>query len=84
MLVGLLISICIICCTRRGDQKIPHARDVRRKETLEHILCECLVLEKIKMQTLGFARVDPDQIKEARRSSIVALGKRTGLLNSSL
>ncbi len=52
------------------------------KETLEHILCECLVLEKIRMQTLGLARMDPDQIKEARLSSIVALGKGAGLLNS--
>ncbi len=27
-------------------------------ETSEHILCECLVLEKIRMQTLCFARMD--------------------------
>ncbi len=52
------------------------------KETLEHILRDCLVLEKIRMQTLGFARMDPDQIKEARLISIVAFGKGDGLPNS--
>ncbi len=30
------------------------------KEKLEHILCECPVLEKIRMQTLGFVRKDPN------------------------
>ncbi len=52
------------------------------KETSVHILCECPVLEKIRMQTLGFVRMDPEQIKEARQSAIVALGKGAGLLNS--
>ncbi len=33
------------------------------KETSEHILCECF--EKIRIQNLGFARRDPNQIKEA-------------------
>ncbi len=54
------------------------------KETLEHILCECMVLKKIKMRTLGFARMDPDRIKEARLSCIVAFGKGTGLPNRPL
>ncbi len=37
---------------------------------LENILSECLVLEKRSMQTLDFARMNPDQIKEARLSSM--------------
>ncbi len=37
---------------------------------------ECPVLEKVRMQTLGFART--------RLSGIVALGKEAGLLNSFL
>ncbi len=51
------------------------------KETSVHILCECPVLEKVRMQTLDFPRMDPEQIKEARLSGIVALGKGAGLLN---
>ncbi len=54
------------------------------KETSVHIVCECPVLEKVRMQTLGCTRVDPEQIKEARLSGIMALGKRVGLLNSPL
>ncbi len=54
------------------------------KETSVHILCECPVLEKLRMQTLGFARMDPEQIKEARVNGIVSLGKGTGFLNSPL
>ncbi len=42
------------------------------------------VLEKLRMQTLGFARMDPEQIKEVSLSGIVALGKGAGLLNSPL
>ncbi len=49
------------------------------KETLVHILCECSALKKIRIQTFGFARMDPDQILEARLSSIIALIKRAGL-----
>ncbi len=60
-------------------------REMRCREgNVEHILCEFLVLEKIGMQTLGFARMDPDQIKEARLSSTVALDKGAGWLNSTL
>ncbi len=33
------------------------------------------MLEKVRMQTLGFARIDPVQIEETRLSGIVALGK---------
>ncbi len=40
------------------------------------------VLEKVRMQTLGFARMDLEQIKGAKLSGIVALGKGAGLLNS--
>ncbi len=52
------------------------------KETSVHILCEWPVLEKVRMQTLGFARVDTEQIKEAKLSGIVVLGKRAELLIS--
>ncbi len=34
------------------------------KETSVHILCECPVLEKVRMHTLGFARMDSEQIKK--------------------
>ncbi len=37
---------------------------------------------KGKDADLGFSRIDPEQIKEARLSGIVALGKGAGLLNS--
>ncbi len=40
------------------------------KESPVHILRECSVLEKVRMQTLGFARMDPEQIKEASLSEI--------------
>ncbi len=40
-----------------------------------HILCKCPVLEKVRMQTLGFDTMNPEQIKEAKLSGIVALGK---------
>ncbi len=50
------------------------------KEMSVHVLCECPVLEKVRMQTLGFARMDPEEVKEARLSGIVAPGKGTGLL----
>ncbi len=56
----------------------------RRKGNVIHILRECPVLEKVKMQTLSFARMDPEQIKEARMSGIVAFGKEAGLLNSPM
>ncbi len=54
------------------------------KETLGHILCECLALEKISMQILDFVRMDTDQIKEVRLSSIVAFGNKVELLNGPL
>ncbi len=54
------------------------------KETSVHILCECPVLEKVRMQIFDFARMDLEQIKDARPSGIVALGKGAGLLNSPL
>ncbi len=44
-------------------------------EALEYILCECLVLENMRIQTLGFARMDPDQMKQTRLSVSVVLGK---------
>ncbi len=56
----------------------------RRKGTSVHILYGCSTLEKLRMQTLGFARMNPEKIKKARLSGIMALGKGAGLLNSSL
>ncbi len=35
---------------------------------------------KVRMQTLGFARMDLEQIKEVRLSGIVGLGNGAGLL----
>ncbi len=50
------------------------------KETSAHSLREYPVLQKIRIQTLGFVRMNPDQvIKEARLSSIVDLGTGNGL-----
>ncbi len=43
-----------------------------------------ILLDKVRMQTLGFTRMDLEQIKEARLSGIVAFGKGAGLLNSRL
>ncbi len=40
------------------------------------------MLEKVRMQTFGFARMDPEQIRAAILSGIVALGKGSGLLNN--
>ncbi len=54
------------------------------KDTLVHILCECLALEKIRIKTFGFARMDSDQIKGTRLSSIMTLNKGAGLLNSPI
>ncbi len=48
------------------------------KETSVHILCECPALEKIRKQNLGLVRMDPEQMKEARLSDIVAVGKGAG------
>ncbi len=49
--------------------KIPSCRRCgAEKETSVHILCECPVLEKVRMQTLGCTRMDPEQIRgEAER-----------------
>ncbi len=53
------------------------------KKMLVHIFCGCPEIEKL-MQTLSFARTDTEQIKEARLSGTMDLGKRAGLLNSLL
>ncbi len=77
MLVGLLtrhINLHYMLRMMRSAKNPSGRRCGVEKETLEHILCECVVLEKIRMHTLGFARMDPDQIKEARLSSIVTFG----------
>ncbi len=57
------------------SKKLPHRRCGTEKEKSGNILCECPALEKIRMQTLCFAGIDPDQIKEAKLSSIMVLGK---------
>ncbi len=54
------------------------------KETSAHILCECPVLEEVRMWTLDFGKMDPEQIKDARLSGIVVLGRGAELLNSPL
>ncbi len=88
MLVGLLTEVYInlhYMLHKMRRAKNPSCRRCdAEKEMLEHILCECLVLEKIKMHTLSYARMDADQIKEMRLNSIVACGKGTGLPNSPL
>ncbi len=88
MLIGLLTGHInlhyMLYKMRRAKSPSCRRRYGAEKEMLEHILCECPVLEKIRMQTLGFARMVLGQIKEARLSSIVAFGKGTGLLNSPL
>ncbi len=67
---------------RRANPPPSCRRCGAEKETSVHILCECPVLEKVRMQTLCFTRMDPEQIKEARLSGIMALGKRVRLLNN--
>ncbi len=54
------------------EGKNPLMQEMRCRKSV-HILCECPVLEKVKMQTLGCTRMHPEQIKEARLSGIMAL-----------
>ncbi len=87
MLVGLLtrrINLHYMLHKIRKANNASCRRCDAEKEMSEHYLCECLVLEKIRRQTFGFARMDTNQIKEVGLSSIVALGKGTILLNSFL
>ncbi len=87
MLVGLLIrhiNLQYMLHKMRRAKISSCRRCGAEKETSVHILCESLELEKVRMQTLSFARTDPKQIKEARLSGIVALGKGARFLNSSL
>ncbi len=82
MLVGLLtghINLQYMLHKMRRAKTLSCRRCGAEKETSVHILCECPVLEKVRMQTLNFARMDPEQIKEARLNGIVALGKGAGL-----
>ncbi len=68
MLVGLLIRHINLqyMLHKMKRAKTPSRRRCgAEKEMLVHILCECSVLEKVRMQTLGFARMDLEQIKEA-------------------
>ncbi len=87
MLVGFLtglINLQYMLHKMRGAKTPLCRRGGAENETLVHIRCECPVLEKVRMQTLAFPRMDREQIKEARLIGIVALGKGTGLLNSPL
>ncbi len=87
MLIGLLtghINLQYMLHKMRRAKTTLCRRYGAEKETSVHILCECPVLEKVRMQTLGCTRMGPEQIKEARLSGIMALGKRAGLLNSPL
>ncbi len=76
MLVGFLtghISLQFMQCTMWRAKTSLCRRCGIEKETLVHVLCECPMLEKVRMQTLSFARMDPEQIKEASLSGIMAL-----------
>ncbi len=87
MLLGLLtghINLQYILYKMRRAETRSCRRCDAEKETSVHILCECPVLEEERMQTLGFTGMDPEQIKEARLSRIMAPGERVGLLNSPL
>ncbi len=78
MLVGLLtghINLQYILHKMRRATTPSCRRCSAEKKTLVYILCECSVLEKLRMQTSGFARMDPEQIKDAKLSGIVALSK---------
>ncbi len=69
MLVGLLtghINLQYMLYKMRRAKTLSCRRYGAEKETSVHILCECLVLEKVRMRTLDFARMGPEQIKEAR------------------
>ncbi len=83
--IAIFVKIKLRDLRKMRRAKTPsYRRCSAEKETSIHILRECLVLEKVRMQTLGFARMDREQIKEARLSGIVALGKGAGLLHSPL
>ncbi len=85
MLIGFLTGhISLQYMLHKMRAKTPHAGDAVQKRKHRYTLCECPVLEKVRMQTLGCTRMDPEQIEEARLSGIMALGKRAGLLNSPL
>ncbi len=78
MLVGLLtrhINLQYMLHKMRRAKTPSCRRCGVEKETSVHIPCECPVLENVRMQTLGFAKMDPEQIKETRLSGIVALRK---------
>ncbi len=63
MLVGLLtrnINLHYMLHKMRKANNPSCRRCDAEKETSEHIVCECLVLKYIRMQTLDFARRDPN------------------------
>ncbi len=81
MLIGLLtghINLQYMLHKIRRAKTPSRRRCGAEKETSVHILCECPALEKVRMQTLACTRMDPEQIKKARLSGIIALGKREG------
>ncbi len=84
MLVGLparRINLQYMLHKIRRAKTSSYRKCVAEKETSVHILYNVL-LEKIRMLTLDFARMDLEQITEVRVSGIVTFGKGTGLLNS--
>ncbi len=70
MLVGLLtrhINLHYMLHKMRRAKTPSCRRCGAEKKTRVHILCECPALEKVRLQTLGFARMDPEQIKKAEQ-----------------
>ncbi len=66
MLVGLLtghINLQYILHKMRRVKTPSCRRCGTKKETLVYIQCGCPTLENLRMQTLGFARMDTEQIR---------------------
>ncbi len=84
MLVGLLnrhVNLQYMLHKKRRAKTPSCRRCGAEKETLVHVLCVDPVSEKVWMQTLGFARTDLGQIKEARLNGIMAISTGAELLN---
>ncbi len=82
MLVGLLtrhINLQYVLHKMRRARTPSCRRCGAEKETSIYIQRKCPVLKKVRMQSLGPARMDPEQIKKVKLSEIVALGKGAGI-----
>ncbi len=87
MMVGLLtghINLQYMQQKMRKAKTPSYRRYGAEKENIGKQKCGCPPLEKLKMLTFGFARMDQEPIKEARLSGIVVLSNGDGLLNSPL